>query len=71
MLTYFEEPVEFSPHVLTNKNVRILPDRGGDFRGAFELVKAGTVKEEQVITHVFPLDTPLRLCHIPACKKQF
>ena len=56
IVAYFEEPVEFSPHLLIGKGVTIVPGRGGSFRDAFELVKKEELKEEQVISHVFPLD---------------
>jgi len=56
VVAYFEEPVDFRPHLLINKGVRIQPGGGGDFFGAFDLVKSGAVREEQVISHVFPLD---------------
>ncbi|MEE8397677.1 MAG: alcohol dehydrogenase catalytic domain-containing protein [Desulfobacterales bacterium] len=56
VVAYFEEPVDFRPHHLINKGVKLLPGGGADFYGAFELVRSGAVKEKQVISHVFPLD---------------
>ncbi len=56
VVAYFEEPVEFSPHWLIGKHVTIVPGGGGSFRDAFDLIKTGAVKKEQVISHVFPLD---------------
>ncbi|MCP4224713.1 MAG: zinc-binding dehydrogenase [Actinomycetia bacterium] len=56
VVAYFEEPVDFRPHHLINKGVRIQPGGGGNFLDSFDLVKSGAVKEEQVVSHVFPLD---------------
>ena len=57
VVAYFEEPVDFRPHHLINKGLRIQPGGGGNFSDAFDLVKSGAVKEEQVVSHVFPLDS--------------
>ena len=56
VVAFYEEPVEFKPHVVIVKNARIIPGKGADFQKAFELVKAGKLKDKQVISHVFPLD---------------
>lgn len=56
VVAYFEKVVDFRPHHLINKGVRLLPGGGADFYGAFDLVTSGAVKEKQVISHVFPLD---------------
>lgn len=56
VVAYFEKPVDFSPHLLINKGVSIVPGGGGNFVDAFELVEGAAVKEKQVISHAFPLD---------------
>ena len=56
VVAYYEKPAEFKPHILINKNIKLVPGRGADFRGAFELMKAGKVKDRQVVSHAFPLD---------------
>lgn len=56
VVAYFEEPVDFRPHHLINKGVRIQPGGGGNFFDAFDLVTSGAVTEKQVVSHVFPLD---------------
>jgi threonine dehydrogenase-like Zn-dependent dehydrogenase len=56
VVAYYEEPVEFKPHVLINKNVKLLPGRGTDWRRAFELIKSGKITDKHVVTHRFPLD---------------
>jgi len=55
VVAFYEKPAEFKPHVLIIKNIKLIPGRGADFRGAFELMKAGKMKDRQVVSHTFPL----------------
>lgn len=55
VVAYYEESVQFKPHTLINRNVRIIPGRGADWPKAFELIKAGKITDKQVVTHTFPL----------------
>ena len=50
------EPFEFNPGILLRKKTRIIPVLGSDFRDGFEVVKAGGVKDKQVVSHTFSLD---------------
>ncbi|MBA7617510.1 putative zinc-type alcohol dehydrogenase-like protein YdjJ [subsurface metagenome] len=62
----YEESFEFNPSLarpgmpktsLLRKAIRMFGCYGGgNFQGSFELIKAGKVKDKQVVTHVFPLD---------------
>ena len=56
IVTGTEEPFEFNPGVLLRKKNRIIPVLGSAFRDGFEVVKAGGVKDRQVVSHAFPLD---------------
>lgn len=52
----FVEPFEFNPDSFRVKNVRIISCVGNDFQAGFDIVKAGGVKDKQLVSHVFPLD---------------
>ena len=61
----YDEPFEFDPSLvrpgmrsssLVRKAVRMIGCYGGDIPGSFELIKAGKIKDKQVISHTFPLD---------------
>jgi len=56
VVAYFEKPVDFRPHLLINKGVTVRPGGGGNFFDAFDLVKSQAVKEDQVVSHTFPLE---------------
>jgi len=47
---------EFDPGVLLGKKIRIIPVLGSDFWDGFQIVQAGGVKDDQVVSHTFPLD---------------
>ena len=56
MAGLYEEPVEFNPNLLVLKAVRTIGCSDAHFAESFELMKAGKVKDKQVVTHTFPLD---------------
>ena len=56
MVGLYEEPVEFSPNLLVMKAVRTIGCIDAHFNEGFEIMKAGRVKDRQVVSHTFPLD---------------
>lgn len=52
----YEETVAFSPNVLVLKAVRTIGLIDAHFAEGFEIMKAGWVKDGQVVSHAFPLD---------------
>lgn len=52
----YEGPFESNPNPLVLKRVIVIGGITADFFGAFELIKAGRIKDKQVVTHTFPLD---------------
>ena len=50
-----EEPFEFDLNILISEAPTITTS-AAKFSEAFELIRAGRVKSEQVVTHAFPLD---------------
>lgn len=57
MVGMYEEPItEWFPNVIFMKALRIVGSWGGMMREAFDLMVAGKVDTESLITHEFPLD---------------
>ena len=56
MVGLYEEPVEFSPNLLVLKAIRTIGCIDAHFLEGFEIMKAGWVKDRQVVSHTFPLD---------------
>jgi len=57
LVALYEQSFEFNPSPAIWKRVRMQPAPWPqDFSGAFELIKAGKVKDKQVVSHTFPLD---------------
>jgi threonine dehydrogenase-like Zn-dependent dehydrogenase len=56
LVAAFEELCEFSPDTIRRKRLRIIPSLGNDFPAGYQIVKAGGVKDSQVVSHAFPLE---------------
>ena len=52
----YEQTVEFSPNMLVLKAIRTVGCIDAHFAEGFEIMKAGLVKDKQVVSHTFPLD---------------
>ena len=52
----YEGPFESNPNPLVLKRIIVIGGTTADFFSAFELMKAGRIKDKQVVTHTFPLD---------------
>jgi len=52
----YEETVEFSPNALVMKAAQTIGCIDAHFAEGFGIVKAGWVKDSQVVSHTFPLD---------------
>ncbi len=56
LVAIYEEPVEFNPNILVLKSVKTIGCISPAFLESFEVMKAGKVKDKQVVSHTFPLD---------------
>lgn len=56
LVAIYEEPVEFNPNILVLKGTRTIGCISPAFLESFEVMKAGKVKDKQVVSHAFPLD---------------
>jgi 2-desacetyl-2-hydroxyethyl bacteriochlorophyllide A dehydrogenase len=54
----YEKSVEFHPNILVFKGTHVIGciNSSSAFLKAFEVMRAGKVKDKQVVTHTFPLD---------------
>ena len=52
-----DDSFEFSPYPFLRKRATLIGSMGNDFQTGFDIVKAGGVKDKQVVSHAFPLDS--------------
>jgi len=52
----YEESFQSNPNPLVLKRITVIGGTTVDFFSAFELIKAGRIKDKQVVTHSFALD---------------
>ena len=56
MVGLYEQPVTFSPNMLVLKAIRTIGCIDAHFAEGFNIMKAGWMKDEQVVSHTFPLE---------------
>jgi len=56
IVAIYEESFEFNPTSFVHKAIRTIGCIEADWTESFRLIKAGKVKDKQVVSHVFPLD---------------
>lgn len=52
----FDTAFEFNPVTITTKNLHVIGCLGGDYAASMQLLRSGTVRTGDLITHEFPLD---------------